>query len=702
MDILAGKKVLCFIALPHHNRFLVPIMNELAARGMEVVYFTAAAEGAFEITLNQAKLPFRHVFDYADAQTKEKVAAGMAELRPILQERILKSRNLQAVPLVIQDKSISHAVENYHCIDRMLDVEKPDLLFALHEINPWGKILGYHSHVHQIPYFTLQEGLYYSNIFYHRFHTDYSTACLVWGDDCRDTLRQAGCSADKLVAVGNTHIFTAKDEFTAPHSIHKTRAELKIEKDKKVILFLMSHSLYQPFDARQFIHWMKERGDVVAVFKWHPVTGKDIIERAISRHPNEVTMINAQDYNTYALLGASDVCVTVGNSTTGLEALVFGKPLIEVRLPDQEYSFAQRGVAELAGGFEDLGAKIEVLLSQGQSADRNQKIAEYLARNFAHQDAHTLKRIVELVTESLRHKVPRTGAALTEPLTTAYPCTIVLPVDDVAPEVLFSTLEAISNNTPAELFEVVLVNCASRPEIRALMDGLGGDVKVVAGDPTWNYAAAANRAAECSHGTYLMFLKPGLLPASGWLKALLEIAETEPEVAAVGGMILNANGLIARLGIAFDVNQSPFPIYSMLPREFSGARKQRDFRALQLPFLVSRQRFCRAGGFNTELANRFEDIDFCLRSEKLGRMICTPESTMIEFVTSWRPTSAQDVLNRIRFFSTWTGSLWQDDERYLEQDGLTHDGLSGLYQELAGRLVVGARQRERQLDAPAA
>ena len=63
MQTLAGKKVLCFIALPHHNRFLVPIMEALAGQGMEVVYFTAAAEGAFEITLNEAKLPYRHVLD---------------------------------------------------------------------------------------------------------------------------------------------------------------------------------------------------------------------------------------------------------------------------------------------------------------------------------------------------------------------------------------------------------------------------------------------------------------------------------------------------------------------------------------------------------------------------------------------------------------------------------------------------------------
>src|SRR5581483_2897835 len=91
---------------------------------------SAAAEGAFEITLNQAALPYRHILDYADAETARRVAAAMAELRPQLQEKILATRALQAVPLVIQDKTIRAAVENFHGIDRMLEVEKPDLLFA--------------------------------------------------------------------------------------------------------------------------------------------------------------------------------------------------------------------------------------------------------------------------------------------------------------------------------------------------------------------------------------------------------------------------------------------------------------------------------------------------------------------------------------------------------------------------------------------
>jgi hypothetical protein len=196
-------------------------------------------------------------------------------------------------------------------------------------------MLGYLSHVHRIPYFTLQEGLYYADIHYYRFHTDFSTACLVWGEDCRQILRKAGCSEDKIYPVGNTHIWSAKAAATSPTVVVETRAALGIAPGKRIILFLMSHSHYQPFDARMFLDWMKRRGDVIAVFKWHPVTSKEIVERALERMPKDAPVINAPDFDTYRLIGASDICITVGNSTTGLESIAFDKPLIECRLPDQ-------------------------------------------------------------------------------------------------------------------------------------------------------------------------------------------------------------------------------------------------------------------------------------------------------------------------------------------------------------------------------
>ena len=116
---------------------------------------------------------------------------------------------------------------------------------------------------------------------------------------------------------------------------------------------------------------------------------------------------------------------------------------------------------------------------------------------------------------------------------------------------------------------------------------------------------------------------------------------------------------------------------------------------MEFPLLVAREIFCRLGGFSQAFHNRFEDIDFCLtvKKEKL-RVIYTPQSVIMRAVPSWEPDPQRDQTNRIRFYSKWAGSLWQDEGDYLKQDGITHDALSAIYRELAGRVAHGISQFE--------
>jgi GT2 family glycosyltransferase len=141
------------------------------------------------------------------------------------------------------------------------------------------------------------------------------------------------------------------------------------------------------------------------------------------------------------------------------------------------------------------------------------------------------------------------------------------------------------------------------------------------------------------------------------------------------------------------VNQSPFSIYRFLPPDFSGAQKAREFRAVEFPFLFSREVFCRLGGFSPAFHNRFDDIDFCLTANQDGlRVLYTPRSSLVRAGSSWEADPQHDQSNRIRFYSKWAGALWQDELNYLRQDGMTHNALSALYRELANRVAQGASQ----------
>jgi len=406
-------------------------------------------------------------------------------------------------------------------------------------------------------------------------------------------------------------------------------------------------------------------------------------------------IINLPSFDTYALLGLADVCVTVGNSTTGIEALVMGKPLIEIPLPEQTYSYVGEGVAEPADGFDDLPTIIESLFAQGRSPERQRKVQSYLARHFTYQDDRAVDRVVEMAAEMLRARSDTSRPPLVAAGSARFAASLIVPVDSAPLEPLLATLSGIATHVPAHLFEVVLVNATNSKKARDLLASLGGDVRVIAGEPGWSFAECCNRAATEAEGEYLAFLKPGMVPCPGWLEGLLGTAEAQTDLGALGGRVCDRNGLLLHTGLAFDVNQSAFPLYRFLPPDFPGAQKRRDFQAVPLPFLVPRERFCALGGFSPDLTNRFEDVDFCLRARQAGlRVLYTPESVLMQTTESWTPAPARDQHNRMRFYARWTGSLWQDDERYLAEDGLSHDTLSALYRDFAGRVSAGARAAE--------
>lgn len=686
-NIFQGKKAMCFIALSHHIRMIFPIVQELKRRGMEVVYFVAPAESAFEITLLDEGLPYLHALDYADAEVQAQIRRAYRELRAPWQEKILTHPGLQVVPFPIQDKNNWSLLESLFSFRRMFEVEKPDLLIALHERNMWGKLIGHLSHELSIPYLTFQEGYYFGSPSCYRFHTDYSTACVVWGEFKRNLLIRGGSCPDKTVPLGNIDLWKSRAETLQPETVAATRKELGIGPQKKLVLFLMCNANYATLPTERLTHWLEARGDIIAVFKWHPITGPKVIERATQKLKSCRFVISSQNLNTYKLMGASDVCVIVGTSTSGMEALAYGKPLLEIRVPDREFSFAGQGLAEPVAGFEQVAEKIEAMLAHGVPQARLERVEAYMKDLFAFRDDKTPERIADMVGEMLRGRKLAAPPPILSPAEDRFNCSLILPVDDGPANQLLGTLQSINAHVPAHLYEVLIVDCSANQETHDLLNQLEGDVTIIRGEPGWSYGESCNRAAAQAKGRYLAFLKPGLVVCPAWLEGLLSRAESAGAAGVVGGRVLDPNGFIAHIGVAFDANQSPISIYRMLPADFAGAQKEREFKALEGPFLTARELYCRLGGFSADLINRFEGIDFCLRVQQEGRRVFyTPSSTIIQAEPSWLPDPDQDRLNCYRFYARWTGSLWQDDDRYLKEDGLTHENLSALYRDLVSRL----------------
>jgi Glycosyl transferase family 2 len=690
---LKGKKAFCFIALKHHGRFLFPVTRALAERGMEVIHPTATAESPFEITFIEEGMPYRHTLSYLDAAVAGEIESAYRRIRSIWKERILEGSILHGFTMCIQDKALRMHIENFYLLRRMFQVERPDLVLVLHEMNSWGKILGYLCHEFGVPYVSFQEGLYYGESGIYRFNTEYSTGCFIWGESTREVLLGAGGSGDKMFIVGNTHLPAAIAEHKRPDLIQKTRKELRVGREGRLVTLFMGGLGYgDKFRLPETIlSWMKSSPQLTLAVKWHPFNNKKDIETMSAPLADIPNIHSLQQYDTYRLMAASDVCVVFGNSTTGLESLAFDRPLVEVNLPRQEFSYARQGVAEPAAILDDVPAAVEKVLHGEIPSERRARVDEYLRYNLCSQDGKSVDRALDAIFRLLSAREAQKSRGPAKPTgkpssQAAFDCSIIIPLTST--ESAMQTLLGVASHTPSHITYECLLSASLAPDqMKSLSAVAAGDIRVIASSDS-GIAQLCNAAAREARGRYLCILHPGIVPQPGWLEAMLESINENDGNGIVGARIVHPNALLAHAGVAFDGNFTPTRIYNMLPGDFPGACKPRGMRAVADCMLVRRDCWESIGGMDEALKVEFCDVDFCLQAGAAGwHIMYEPQSVLISLS---EPQGKSDA-DRLWFYGKWMGNLWPDEERYWQEDGVTQEKLLELYRQIRGpETAIGA------------
>lgn len=680
---LKGKKAFCFIALKHHGRFLFPVTRALQAQGMEIIYPTATAESPFEITFIEEGMPYRHTLSYLDAAVTREMEAAYRQIRSIWKERILEGSILHSFTICIQDKALRMHVENFYLLRRMFEMERPDLVLVLHEMNSWGKILGYLCHEFGVPFVSLQEGLYYGDSGIYRFNTEYSTSCLVWGESTRQVLLGAGGSDDKIFPVGNTHLSTAIREHQRADSVRKTRKQLGVPREGRLVTLFMGGLGYgDKFRLPDgLVAWAKASPEITLAVKWHPFNNKKDIETMSAPLAEIPNVHSLQQYDTYKLLAASDVCVLFGNSTTGLESLAFGKPLVEVHLAGQHFSYLEEGVAEPAATLDDVPAAVERILRHGISAERKEKVAAYLRHNLCSQDGHSVDRTMAEITRVLAARESRKSRVAEKPAVSAvadaepsFDCSIVIPFTST--ERVMETLVGVAEHTSPELsYECILSTNLSEAEVESLRDIAQGDIRLLFSSSS-SVAELCNAGAKQARGRALCILPAGIIPQSGWLGAMMRSMDEDEKIGVVGGRVVYPNAALAHAGIAFDGNFSPVRLYRLLPGNFAGATRARKMRAAADCLLVRRKCWETVGGMDAAIQSYLYDVDFCLQARSGGwEVMYEPQSLFVSLANDREKKEG----DRLWFYGKWMGELWPDEEQYWQEDGVTQESMLALY-----------------------
>jgi len=651
---IKGKKIACFVGLPHHTRFLWPITAAAEKKGADLVYVTTMSDYPFERELMKKGRVVRLLQEYSNAETAARIAQTKRDFYKLWAERCFKWDGYRHWPLNVMSGLTGTGIEEIHCMERFFEVEKPDAVLALHERNRWGKMLGHYTRKHGIPYLTMQEGELYEERISYSAHTEYSTALMLWGEASADFLAWHGSALEKMVLAGNTHLQQVQKEYAKASVQAQVRKDLGIPEGKPVVLFMLG---LQWAVIKNLQAWKDLLGDmahddsIVKIFKWHP----KVTYQSYKKNAEEVFATNfpscivLQNYDPYKLLAVSDCCVTFGKTTLAVEALAFGVHLFSLPgidgTPDH---YAKWGISQSIkpnGNWDRLYNTIK----NGVPEQVAKKEEGFMESYFYKHNSCAVERWLEVVDFTMRkYEAPKKRMTWDKEMVPGR-ISYIVPTG-AEPDALLATLASLSENVKHSDWEVVIV--ISTPEMKEPLEALSGDVVTVE-HHSESLACLYNAGARHCSGEVLVFMCPGIAHVKD--DGVLESANK-----CITGMEIRTAGMEPFCcGLTFDFNSVPTRI----------TNPSKEVQAVGGGMLaVSRSLFESLKGFDEEIANQFVEADFCLGAKEQGidcrildqgLAVCMKETALNGGV------SLEHWKERIAFFAKWRGRL-PKDENYVE------------------------------------
>ncbi|MGH7258803.1 MAG: glycosyltransferase, partial [Nitrospiraceae bacterium] len=254
----------------------------------------------------------------------------------------------------------------------------------------------------------------------------------------------------------------------------------------------------------------------------------------------------------------------------------------------------------------------------------------------------------------------------------AFQCSIIIPVYNRA-ELTRQCLTALAAVTEGASYEVIFVDNGSTDETAALLDSLGGDVRVVRNTDNLGFAKACNQGAAIAKSRYLVFLNNDTVPVGGWLTPLLHEVETHAEVAVVGSKLLYADDTIQHAGVAFSRDWfTPYHLYKGFPRDSAAVSRRRELQCVTAAcMLVRKDMFDAVQGFDEGYRNGFEDVDLCLKIRAQGgKIIYQPQSVLYHLESQTPGRKLHEEANSRRLVQRWGAHWWLPDDDLLRfEDG---------------------------------
>jgi GT2 family glycosyltransferase len=198
-----------------------------------------------------------------------------------------------------------------------------------------------------------------------------------------------------------------------------------------------------------------------------------------------------------------------------------------------------------------------------------------------------------------------------------------------APQRLERCLDSLARLPDPVSREILVLLNGADDDVRAAVDAQADRIRILESSVNLGFAAGCNLAAAAATGRYFLFLNDDTEVEAGWLQALVEIADADPRVGAVGSCILFHDGSVQETGSIVWRDGSTMGLGRGERPDAAGVSFVRrvDYCSA-CSLLVRRQAWKAVGGFREDyFPAYYEDVDFCLSIRALGySVLYTPNS----------------------------------------------------------------------------
>ena len=250
---------------------------------------------------------------------------------------------------------------------------------------------------------------------------------------------------------------------------------------------------------------------------------------------------------------------------------------------------------------------------------------------------------------------------------------IIIPFKDQV-SYLKSCINSIKEKTTYKNYKIVLVNNqSSKKDTLDYLETLKDSkyIEILNYNRPFNYSLINNFAVKKTNSDFVIFLNSDTkIITPTWIEEMLQIAQRK-DIGAVGGLLLYKDNTIQHAGIIVGLGGVAAHSHRGFDAMSNGhgglLTLTRDVSAITAAcMMIERSKFLKVKGFDESLRIAYNDVDLCLRLQRIGlKSIYTPYMRIYHYETKTRKkTVGENSTDTGIFIKRWKYFIKKGDPFY--------------------------------------